>query len=77
MSKLDSFSVARGHRHRWRAIGVLAPLLQRWGNPPNMGICVAAQARHRGTLGLHRAAMVRAPRSWGSSSSDDRRPHLS
>ncbi|MDZ7340318.1 MAG: YedE-related selenium metabolism membrane protein, partial [candidate division KSB1 bacterium] len=22
-------------------IGVLAPLLQKFGNPPNMGICVA------------------------------------
>jgi len=41
------------------AIGVLAPLLQRAGNPPNMGICVACFERDiAGALGLHRAAVV-------------------
>ncbi|HET89238.1 MAG TPA: YedE-related selenium metabolism membrane protein [Chloroflexi bacterium] len=40
-------------------IGVLAPLLQYLGNPPNMGICVACFERDiAGALGLHRAAVV-------------------
>jgi YedE family putative selenium metabolism protein len=40
-------------------IGVLAPLLQRLGNPPNMGVCVACFARDvAGALGLHRAEVV-------------------
>lgn len=41
------------------AIGALAPLLQKLGNPPNMGICVACFERDiAGALGLHRAAAV-------------------
>jgi len=40
-------------------IGVFAALLQKWGNPANMGICVACFDRDiAGALGLHRAAMV-------------------
>ncbi|WP_457570436.1 YedE family putative selenium transporter [Desulfovulcanus sp.] len=40
-------------------IGILAPLLQKWGNPANMGICVACFERDiAGSLGLHRAAVV-------------------
>lgn len=40
-------------------IGALAPLLQKAGNPPNMGICVACFERDiAGALGLHRAAVV-------------------
>ncbi len=40
-------------------IGVLAPVLQKAGNPPNMGICVACFERDiAGALGLHRAAVV-------------------
>ena len=40
-------------------IGVLAPLLQKFGNPANMGICVACFERDiAGALGLHRAAVV-------------------
>lgn len=40
-------------------IGVLAPLLQRLGNPTNMGICVACFERDiAGALGLHWAALV-------------------
>lgn len=40
-------------------IGVLAPVLQYLGNPPNMGICVACMERDMaGALGLHRAAVV-------------------
>lgn len=41
-------------------IGILASVLQRLGNPPNMGICVACFERDiAGALGLHRAAVVR------------------
>jgi hypothetical protein len=37
-------------------IGILAPLLQKWGNPGNMGVCVACFERDiAGALGLHRA----------------------
>jgi len=40
-------------------IGVLAALLQYWGNPGNMGICVACFERDMaGALGLHRAGVV-------------------
>jgi len=40
-------------------IGVAAALLQYWGNPPNMGVCVACMERDiAGALGLHRAAVV-------------------
>jgi YedE family putative selenium metabolism protein len=40
-------------------IGLLAVLLQRLGNPPNMGICVACFNRDiAGALGLHRASAV-------------------
>jgi YedE family putative selenium metabolism protein len=41
------------------AIGVLAPLLQKLGNPGNMGICVACFERDiAGAVGLHRAGVV-------------------
>jgi len=40
-------------------IGVVAPLLQKWGNPGNMGICMACFERDMaGALGLHRADVV-------------------
>lgn len=40
-------------------IGVLAALLVRWGNPPNMGICVGCFLRDiSGALSLHSAAPV-------------------
>ena len=40
-------------------IGALAPLLQKAGNPPNMGVCVACFERDiAGALGLHRAGVV-------------------
>ncbi|MBM4286353.1 MAG: YedE-related selenium metabolism membrane protein [Deltaproteobacteria bacterium] len=40
-------------------IGVFASLLQKWGNPGNMGICVACMERDvAGAIGFHRAAMV-------------------
>ncbi|GAU07662.1 YedE family putative selenium transporter [Desulfoplanes formicivorans] len=41
------------------AIGVLAALLQKLGNPGNMGICVACFERDiAGAFGLHRAGVV-------------------
>ncbi len=44
-------------------IGVMAALLQYWGNPGNMGICVACFVRDiTGTLGIHRAGVVQYPR---------------
>lgn len=50
---------------RWGIIGVgcfigaLAPILQKLGNPGNMGICVACFERDiAGALGLHRAGVV-------------------
>jgi YedE family putative selenium metabolism protein len=40
-------------------IGLLAVILQRLGNPPNMGVCVACFERDlSGALGLHRAGAV-------------------
>jgi uncharacterized protein len=40
-------------------IGIFAALLQKWGNPGNMGICVACFDRDiAGAIGLHRAAVV-------------------
>jgi YedE family putative selenium metabolism protein len=40
-------------------IGVLAAFLQKFGNPPNMGVCVACFERDiAGALGLHRASVV-------------------
>jgi uncharacterized protein len=41
------------------AIGIIAPLLQYAGNPPNMGICVACFERDiAGAIGLHRVPTV-------------------
>ncbi|EGJ51098.1 YedE family putative selenium transporter [Desulfocurvibacter africanus] len=40
-------------------IGVLASFLQYFGNPANMGVCVACMERDiAGAIGLHRAAVV-------------------
>ena len=40
-------------------IGILAPILQKFGNPANMGICVACFERDiAGAVGLHRAGVV-------------------
>lgn len=40
-------------------VGVIASLLQKMGNPANMGICIACFERDiAGALGLHRAAVV-------------------
>jgi YedE family putative selenium metabolism protein len=39
--------------------GVLGALAVNWGNPPNMGICVACFLRDiAGALNLHQAAVV-------------------
>jgi YedE family putative selenium metabolism protein len=60
MSKVIQFFATR-----WGIIsagvfaGIFAPLLQHWGNPGNMGICVACMEREiAGALSLHRAALV-------------------
>ena len=57
--------VARLFTSRWgpiltgAVVGILAPLLVYWGNPGNMGVCVACFTRDiAGALGLHRAAAV-------------------
>ena len=40
-------------------IGVVATILQKLGNPPNMGLCIACFERDiTGALGLHRAGVV-------------------
>ena len=40
-------------------LGVLAAVLAKLGNPPNMGLCIACSQRDiAGALGLHRAAAV-------------------
>ena len=40
-------------------IGILAPLLQKLGNPGNMGVCVACFERDiAGAIGMHRASVV-------------------
>ena len=60
MLRLNRFFVSR-----WAVIltgaivGILAPLLVKWGNPGNMGICMACFVRDiSGALGFHRAAAV-------------------
>lgn len=60
MSSLSRFLTSRwGPILTGIAVGVLAPVLVRLGNPGNMGICVACFSRDiAGALGLHRAAVV-------------------
>jgi len=57
MSTLISFFASRrGIVSAGIFIGVFAPILQKLGNPANMGICVACMERDiAGALGLHRA----------------------
>lgn len=53
------FSTRRGIISVGTFIGIFAALLQKLGNPGNMGICVACFERDiAGALGLHRAAVV-------------------
>ncbi len=58
--KFDSLMVSRlGPIIAGLAVGVMAPLLVYFGNPGNMGICVACFERDiAGALGFHRAAIV-------------------
>ena len=60
MSSLSRFLTSRwGPILTGIAVGVLAPMLVKLGNPGNMGICVACFSRDiAGALGLHRAAAV-------------------
>ena len=60
MSSLLSFFASRwGIVSAGIFIGVFAPILQKLGNPANMGICVACMERDiAGALGLHRADVV-------------------
>jgi uncharacterized protein len=60
MSSLGRFFASRwGPIITGIAVGVLAPILVKLGNPGNMGICVACFSRDiAGALGLHRAAPV-------------------
>jgi uncharacterized protein len=53
------FANRRGLVFAGAFVGVFAALLQYWGNPGNMGICVACMERDiAGALGLHRAALL-------------------
>jgi uncharacterized protein len=60
MSQMKSFFSTRwGIVTVGAFIGVFAALLQKLGNPGNMGICVACMERDiAGAVGLHRAAVV-------------------
>ncbi|MBN1233901.1 MAG: YedE-related selenium metabolism membrane protein [Candidatus Coatesbacteria bacterium] len=56
---LSFFSTRKGIIVAGILIGFFASFLQKMGNPPNMGICVACMERDiAGALGLHRAAVV-------------------
>jgi YedE family putative selenium metabolism protein len=60
MSKVTSFFASRwGIIVVGAVIGIIAATLQKLGNPPNMGICVACFERDIvGALGFHRAGIV-------------------
>jgi YedE family putative selenium metabolism protein len=60
MSRFSRFFISRwGPIITGIAVGVIAPLLVRAGNPGNMGVCVVCFNRDiAGALGLHRAAAV-------------------
>lgn len=60
MAKLKNFFATKwGIISVGAFIGVFAPLLQKWGNPGNMGICVACFERDiAGAIGIHRAGVV-------------------
>lgn len=60
MAKIVQFFASRwGIISVGALIGIFATLLQKLGNPPNMGVCVACFERDiAGSLGLHRAAVV-------------------
>jgi len=57
--KRDFFSLRVGIIVVGVIIGILAALLQKWGNPANMGLCMACFERDIvGALGMHRASIV-------------------
>jgi uncharacterized protein len=59
MQKKNVFATRPGIVGVGALIGILAAVLQKLGNPGNMGICVACFERDiTGALGLHRAAVV-------------------
>lgn len=59
MQKKQFFATLWGMILAGVVIGITAPLLQKLGNPPNMGVCVACFERDiAGALGLHRASAV-------------------
>jgi len=59
MSGKNVFATRGGIIGVGAVIGILAPVLQKLGNPGNMGICVACFERDMaGAAGLHRAAVV-------------------
>lgn len=60
MSSLNRFFISRwGPIVTGAAVGILAPLLVKFGNPGNMGICVACFTRDiAGAVGLQRVATV-------------------
>ncbi len=60
MKKLTDFFASRaGIILAGLILGSLAATLQKLGNPPNMGVCVACFSRDiTGALGFHRAAIV-------------------
>ncbi len=60
MAKLKNlFSTTAGVAMTGALLGIIAALLQKAGNPANMGICVACFERDiAGALGLHRADIV-------------------
>ncbi len=60
MRSISNFLISRwGPILTGAVVGVLAPILVKYGNPGNMGICVACFNRDiAGALGFHRAAVV-------------------
>ncbi|MEZ4831185.1 MAG: YedE family putative selenium transporter [Caldilineaceae bacterium] len=59
------FASKRGIILAGAVIGLLAPLLQWLGNPPNMGVCVACFERDiAGVQGLHSAAVGAIHPAW-------------
>ena len=60
MSSLKGFFSSRwGIIITGLVVGILAPVLVKMGNPPNMGVCTACFTRDiAGALGLHKAAPV-------------------
>lgn len=59
MLKRNIFATSVGIIVVGAIIGILAPILQKLGNPGNMGVCVACFDRDiTGALGLHRADLV-------------------